>query len=284
MTPRGRLLVAFAGQRVQIEWHGAAAEAALGMFEDLPVPPSPGDAHVVLRLTTAVADGRPWVTLTRDSDCLYEGTSVAAAADRVLEHTLHHLIDKCDDGVVFHAALAGLDDAGFLLPGPSGSGKSMLAAWLAGRGFVPLADEACFLPNDGWRLEPFLRPFRFKGPWAEAVGLDERLELWRDADVRIVPRRRVAAAEVRPVAPRAIVFPRYEAGRAFTLEPVSSARAAARLFESVTNARNLADYGVGRVTALARLAPAYALSYGHFDQLDPLIDLVREHLEGAPRA
>jgi hypothetical protein len=74
------------------------------------------------------------------------------------------------DLIFFHAASVGIEDEGFLLVGPKGTGKSTLSASLAARGHAFLGDEtAAYQPAAG-RLLPFRRPIGIKpGPRAAAV-------------------------------------------------------------------------------------------------------------------
>ena len=295
MTARGRHIVAFAGQQVAIEWRGPAAACLVALlggrsardFEaGSAVFPATEEAPLVvtLRLSAVEHDGVASVALEHGDIELYRGPSLGTAALHLLQHALHHLIDRSDGGLVLHAALVGFGDGGVVLPGPSGSGKSMLAAWLASQGGQPLADEACYLPDGVWHLTPFPRAFCFKGPWAEPLGLSDAVETFRSGDVRIVrpeqiPTGRVAPGIVAttstvPVVPRLLVFPRYQRDAPFALTPMRPARAAVRLFETVANARNLSDYGVAAVAGLVRAIPAFGLSYGHVDQLKPLLDLI----------
>jgi hypothetical protein len=296
VTDHGRHVVAFAGQRVVIEWRGSAAFPAIALLGGRSASGSAADQTTAGCLTargstpvtlnlTAVGNGDDTSFALEQGDIeIYRGSSLGAAAHHLLQHALHHLIDRSDGGLVLHAALVGIGAKGILLPGPSGSGKSMLAAWLANRGGQPLADEACFLSDSSGYLTPFERAFCFKGSWAEPLGLTDMVETFRNGDISIVTRDRIShdsiAADIlsprsaAPIVPRLLVFPRYQHYSSFTLSPIPPAQAAARLFESVANARNLADHGVTAVTGLVRSIPAFSLSYGHVDQLLPLEQLI----------
>lgn len=295
MTDHGRHVVAFAGQRVVVEWHGAAAApvvALLGPNDDVDTKICAGtddgrSAPVTLHLSVAdTADGTV-VALDRDNVALYRGSSVGTAAHQLLQHALYHLIDRSDGGLVLHAALVGMGENGVVLPGPSGSGKSMLAAWMARHGARPLSDEACFLPDDICQATPFPRAFCFKGSWADVLGASDAVESFRSGDVRMVLREQVSStgtvgigsAPDAPVEPRLLVFPHFERNTPFELSPMRPARAAMRLFETLANARNLSDHGVAAVAGLARSIPAFDLVYGHVDQLAPFRQLLARETE-----
>ncbi|MGD9765893.1 MAG: hypothetical protein AB7V27_19560 [Candidatus Binatia bacterium] len=275
MSPRGHRVVPFAGQVVGIEWSGEraryASELAFGAV-------AAGDDRlpdVIFRI--GARDDSPLLTLFCGRTCLYRGESVAAVGHLLLQAALDHLIGKSDGGLVIHAAVVGRGEDGVVLPGPTGSGKTMLSAWLSLRGLAPLSDEACYLADAQALLESFARPFCFKGPWEELLGLErlDRGRVLQDDLVTLVPRELFSAAACRPsIAPRLIVFPRFAADARFELTRLTPARAAVRLIETVANARNLPDHGVGRVTDLARSVDTYRLSYSRFDQLAPFLELV----------
>ena len=272
MIDRGQRVVAFAGQVVGIEWSGPGARRVA----DLIVGSADGGGNVLPDVIFRLGgrDDPRQVTLFRGRDFLYRGASIGAAAHLLLQEALGSLVERSDGGLVIHAALLTRGEAGILIPGPTGSGKSMLAAWLALRGLVPLSDEAAYLPAGEAMLRPFMRPFCFKGGWAEALGLevDGRAEVLWDRDVTVVSTAVFSAAPAPAgVVPRLVAFPRYEAGGPQAITGLTPARAAVRLMESVANARNLRDHGLAQVTALARSTEAWAVRYGSFDQLGPLL-------------
>ncbi len=66
---------------------------------------------------------------------------------------------------------------------------------------------------------------------------------------------------------RLIVFPRYRPAGEFSLTPLSGAQAAKNLLEGLVNARNLPEHGLPEVARLARLVPAYQMTYSVFAQI-----------------
>lgn len=271
----GRRVVTFAGRSVILEWRGPGAEAAASLIEgsssDLDAAPP---AAV---FTLEASEDPPLVTLRRGQDRLYRGRSLGSAAHVLLQEALFSLIEGSDGGLVLHAAFLARGSSGVLLPGPTGSGKSMLAAWLALHGLAPLSDEAAYLPAGDEFARPFARPFCFKRSWAEVLGIEPPAgaQILRDGRVHLVPPALFNPAP-RPtrVAPRLIVFPQFAAGADFSLTSLTSARAAVRLMESLANARNLDGHGVGQVADLARSVEAWALTYGRFEQLGPLLERI----------
>lgn len=267
--------VSFAGQIVGMEWTGNKARQAIAL--SFPDPPTATDRLPDVTVRVGARSDPALLTVFERRRCLYRGTSIATCAHLLLQTALDRLISRSASGIVVHSALLGQGDAGVLLPGATGSGKTMLCAWLTLRGLSYFSDEACFVSAGTSLAEGFARPLCFKGQWAELLGLgavDAGGE-WRSDEVSLVPSVQLKGTRGRgSIPPRLIVFPQFLPGASFSMERLSPARAAVRLLEAVANCRNLRDHGVGQVTGLARAVPSYHLTYGAFDQLDPLWTLL----------
>jgi hypothetical protein len=275
MTLCGYRPVAFAGPIVGVEWTGAKAREAIGLaFADLRTD---DDRLPDVTLRVGAKSDPALLTVLEQHRCLYRGTDIGACAHLLLQTALDRLITRSAGGIVVHAALVGHGDAGVLLPGSTGSGKTMLCAWLARRGLTYFTDEACYVAAGTVLSDGFARPLCFRGSWAEPLGLSsaDLRRQWRGNDVSLVPSAELkAVCGGRAIEPRLIVFPHFQPAAPLAMTRLSPARTAVRLLETVANSRNLSDHGVGQVTSLARTVPAYHLSYGAFDQLGPLWTLL----------
>jgi hypothetical protein len=275
MNSNGRQTVAFAGEVVGVEWAGHNARRTVERaFADLP---RSDDRLPDVALRVGACSDPSLLTVFEGRRCLYRGTAVGTCVHLLLQTVLDGLIRRSGSGIVLHSALVGRGDEGVLLPGATGRGKTMLCAWLTLRGLPYFSDEVCYVAAGTSVAQGFARPLCFKGSWADALGLGatDLSGAWQGDGVSVVPPRDLKV-ECRgdAIVPRLIVFPHFEPGAPLTMTRLSPARTAVRLLETTSNWRNLPDHGVGQVTNLARAVPAYHLTYGAFDQLDPLWTLV----------
>ncbi len=190
-------------------------------------------------------------------------------ASRLAAHTTN--------AVALHAGAVGWSGRSILIPGNSGAGKSSLTAWFVDRGFDYLTDELAVLTADG-----------------AVAGLPRALMLKRDGDTIVSALPRFACAPshragqtlmFRPeqaLAPaRAdlppcglIVFPSFARGSDIAIRPLTSAKACIGLMACNVNSRNLPDGGFAILSGLAQRVTAVELSYGAFDQLDDVADML----------
>jgi hypothetical protein len=209
--------------------------------------------------------------------------------DVLQDEVVRALIVEMTSAVVLHAGAVSLNGRALLLAGPTGSGKTSLAAWFVANGFHYLSDEVVAVVEGGTDVVGFPRAMVVKG---EAAGKVEALTAFGAANTI----RTAASAMIRPTPERIagcspqscglIIFPKFEAGAPLRIAAVSAAQAGLRLMGCNLNARNLRGEGFGEIGALARAVPAFVLHYGDFDQLGGVVDvLVRLLLDGgAPEA
>jgi hypothetical protein len=235
------------------------------------------------RMTVAEEPGGRFA-IRDEAGAVAAGLSRHAALAVLAETVTARLAGRLADAVALHAGTVAWNGRTVLIPGSSGAGKSLLTAWLAGRGFDYCGDELAVLAANG----------------REAAGFPRALMLKPDGEAQLasLPRLAGSAGErteagliLRPPEPAApagrrlpcglILFVAYSAGAALSLTPVSPGRAALKLMACNVNAANLADGGLAAMTRLTRDTPAVELVYGAFDQLDGLADsLVKAVLDG----
>jgi hypothetical protein len=248
-----------------------------------------------------VAKSRHVVTITREQDDRFAldlggasfqtGLSREDLFDLLQDEVVRALIVDMTSAVVLHAGAVSLNGRAIVLAGPTGSGKTSLAAWFVANGFHSLSDEVVALVGGATDVVGFPRAMVVKG---EAAGKVEALTACAEANTI----RTAASTMIRPMPARIagrspqpcslIIFPKFEPGAPLRIAAVSATQAGLRLMGCNLNARNLHGEGFGEIGALARAAPAFVLHYGDFDQLggvvDVLVRLLLEGQRGAPEA
>lgn len=229
-------------------------------------------------LTVAAEDdGRYAIREGCGPTAVTSGLGRSDALIQISEIVTSRLAAHLTTGVALHAGAVGWNGRSILIPGQSGAGKSSLTAWFVDKGFAYLTDELAILTADG-----------------AVAGLSRALMLKRAADmfVSALPRftssQRHQAGEtlmLRPERPDdqtparllpcgLIIFPSFAPGADLTIRPLTSARACIGLMGCNVNSRNLPDGGFTAVSGLARRLTAVELSYGAFDQLDDVADML----------
>jgi hypothetical protein len=170
-----------------------------------------------------------------------------------------------------------------ILPGGIGYGKSTLTAWFLHQGFTYLTDEMVFVPEGAADFHGFTRPVTIKDPARPRIrtllSKEKAEEILRTPTIDLIPYSCLGAPGVATQAPiRLVLFPNFQPGAALEWRLLTRAQTGLRLMECLVNARNLPDHGFAQVTRLARLAPAYLLTYSAFEQLTQVLDRVRQHL------
>lgn len=177
------------------------------------------------------------------------------AVERLVYEVTLALAAAGPDQLLFHAAAVAQGKRGLLLPGPSGTGKSTLAAWLAASGFDLLSDELCAVRPGDTGLAGFPRPLNLKD---RSISLEH--PRWPGGPVEP---RRPGELSTRLVA---IVFPKRRSGAETAVARLTPADAAFRLLPCLTNRGRWPRAGVDALAELARRVPAYELVYAEAER------------------
>ncbi len=267
--------VTFAGSTVRIEHEGADAARLIDfLFARMPADggaasacalgaPADKPPHVELSLHTGGPETT--YTLTSREVVLYRGTSPGTAGRFLLERIQFHLADRSRGGLLIHAAALTQGNECVLLPGRTGSGKTTLAAYLAGRGFGYLTDELVYIPSGALEIVPFMRPLNVRRRAMPVLGLpldakdDSRMLTGRDIAL-FWPTGQAPAMSKPPLS--RIVFPTYEPDAPLESKTMSPAETGLALMSCLINARNLDGHGFAEVARVAGGVPAFRLHYG----------------------
>ncbi|MFL6673683.1 MAG: HprK-related kinase A [Massilia sp.] len=176
--------------------------------------------------------------------------------------------------LIIHAAVVERDGAAAILPAPPGSGKSTLCAALVARGWRLLSDELALVSLEDGMLLPLPRPVSLKNgsidvirAFAPGAVLSRPVE---DTSKGTVAHLKAPAGSVaraaEPARPAWIVFPKYEAGAAMTLEPIAPARAFMRVAENAFNYSLLGAQGFAALAGVVDRCASFDFKYSSLDE------------------
>jgi HprK-related kinase A len=176
--------------------------------------------------------------------------------------------------LVLHAAVVERQGQALLLSGLPGSGKSTLCAGLVQRGWRLLSDELALVRPDDGSLVSLARPICLKNEsirvlreFAPQAVLGPVCHGTRKGSVAHVRPPSDSVARVgEPALPALVVFPRYQAGVASSLTPVSRGRAFLRLVDSAFNYTPLGVKGFETLAGLVDACSCYEFSYSNLEE------------------
>ncbi len=279
MNETHRRLISFAGSSVAIEYSGARIAAIVEFLYEYASGDNDISPHVTYRARPGESPGT--MTLYRDETLIYAGDSESGLAELLMGDASHHLADRSQGGLLFHAAGLAWQGKGLLLPGGIGAGKTTLAVWLTAKGLDFLTDELVFVAHGTDTVQAFTRPLNVK-KGSRAVlqaGLPFDFEahaahILSSARADLIPPALLRPVKLSTPPLGLIIFPRYSPDGDFALRPLSKAQAALNLMECLINARNLPGHGLSEIARLAQVAPAYQLNYADFDQIGGQIEVL----------
>ena len=276
VAEKGWRLAALGGNSVALEWSDAAAGLWVGRLVGAHPGAAPSLPVAVYRVHTNRIE--PGLTVFNGPQCLYTGADPAAGAHAVMEALMRVWALRCRDGLMLHAALMSKQGRGLLIRGESGAGKSSLAAWLLQQGWTYHGDEQMYAQASDGPWEGFVRPLCFKGDWAARF---PALAAPPESIARVGGQTLVSpnlfgqdALPAVSVRPGLMLFPAFRPGAEFSLQRVPAGQATMHLVQGILNGGNLNNRGVAQAAEIARVCPGYQLSYGHFDQLAPLLEML----------
>ena len=250
-----------------------AASLAEFLFGDFP---GAADAVQVKQYDIVCAGLEPKLSLWEGEKRLYFGTSSYQLAYALMNEVIYHCIDTDTIRHALHAGGVSRNTKCILLPGTSGSGKSSLTAWLTAHGCHYLSDELIFLSDDG-TVWPLTRPISLKVDAGAFPWLPSRDDLDQSHGIvtsqgSMIPHRLLNPHyQTDRKTVTHFVFPKYTPGALTELCEISPAKSCLYLMGSHANARSLGGLGVAQLSRIVRACRSYTLSYGSFNDLEPVL-------------
>ena len=258
---------------------------------------APDGAPVDHWYALTVGTGRGTVDVTRDGEPLAFHQRPGDALGWVMWDVNRSAAEASGHHLLFHAGALDADGTGVLLPGASGSGKSTLVAGLTRAGLGYLTDELAALDMAQGQLLPYAKPITVKaGSFAVLADMDPDRDgapgagAWAGEEWQVPVAADTGRRVGRACAPGLLIVPRYVAGVATRLTPLSDTEA---FFSLALHAVNLLSHGAAGSEAVGLLAAqcsCYALTMSDLDEACVVVlDLVgetapRPALVGAGRA
>jgi len=187
----------------------------------------------------------------------------------------------CHQYLIVHAAVLERDGRALILPAPSGSGKSTLCAGLAyGGGWRLLSDELALIEPATCQLVALPRPISLKNDSIDvvqqfapsAVFGDVVHETVKGRVAHVRPPAEAVLRASRPAPPAWVVLPRFAAGVAARMEPLSRARAFMALVDNAFNYGVLGRRGFNAIGELIDRCDCHEFTYSNLHEAVAMFD------------
>lgn len=190
--------------------------------------------------------------------------------------------------LIIHAAVVEKNGFAAILPAPPGSGKSTLCAALVTRGWRLLSDELTLIRTSDGRIVPLPRPVSLKNASIEimqtyapqAVFSPKVFDTVKGTIAHMKAPADSVARAAEDACPGWIIFPKYQAGAATSVVPISPAHGLMRLADNAFNYSSLGLQGFETVAGLIDACEVIDFTYSVIDEAIAAFDaLAAEALE-----
>jgi hypothetical protein len=198
------------------------------------------------------------------------------------------IANRANSFLLLHAGALERNGHGVLLPALPASGKSTLTAALSTRGYRLLSDEFGAIRLDDGMLVAAVRPIALKNrsieimrEFAPQASIGREFPKTRKGRVAyLAPDAASVAGRGQAVAPRLVVFPRFEPEAGMALTPMPKSRAFAKLAANAFNYEVLGPEGFEAMGRLIERCECYRLSYS---RLEEAIEVIGGLVEASTR-
>lgn len=255
----------------------AVRDAIATLYADATLAPDAGfhDFHVEVRPVRGL---RRWIG--QQVQFYVDGTAPflplpAGNAYAFLEWGMNWCVaGRAHHALLLHAAVLERGGRAVVLPGEPGAGKSTLAAALMLGGWRLLSDEMAIVDLAGDRIHGMARPVNLKNAsidlvrrrWPDAVFGEVFADTHKGTVSHLRPPAGTMPRAAEPAAPGHIVFPRWSAGAATSLQPLARGDAFMRAAGCAFNYSLLGRAGFLALGALVSASDCWAFEYAELDQ------------------
>ncbi len=261
-------LIKRSGVNITIHANGEAACNLVGTTLS-GMRPEYVDAASRMELTVSTCND-DWCLLDHSTDKRFKLNSTGGLIYHLTDRIVTHLADNILSKLCLHAASVSFNNHAIIIPATSGSGKSLLTAWLAANGFDYITDELVFV-DDNFSIDGLARPILIKRHGLEAVAplLKASNDVYHGPRVTAIPVTGFGGKTCQSSTNKLgmILFPTYREGASFELRNVTGADVSMRLIANQLNAKNLGGAGFRSMVQMIRSTPLYTLTYGGFHRL-----------------
>ncbi|MES2830452.1 MAG: HprK-related kinase A [Pseudomonadota bacterium] len=263
------------------------------LYADYPLGNPQGftDFHVTLDYPTGL---RRWwrkqVVFEFDSALPFRPLP-AAQAFPMLEWGLNWCVSSYANlYLIIHAAVVEKNGCAAILPAPPGSGKSTLCAALVTRGWRLLSDELTLIRTADCRITPLPRPVSLKNASIDIMQSYAPDAVFSpkvyDTVKGTIAHMKAPADSVRraneDAQPKWVIFPKYEAGSATNMSPISPAHGLMRLADNAFNYSSLGLQGFQTVASVIDACEIYNFTYSVIDEAIAAFDALAESVNRPP--
>ncbi|MEH6433582.1 HprK-related kinase A [Massilia sp. DD77] len=253
------------------------------LYGDYPVQEAGGfaDFHVNLRQPGGLRRWfRPQARFDQDGLTPFKPLPLAHAYP-MFEWVLNWCVaNRAHRYLIVHAAVVEKHGRAVILPAPPGSGKSTLCAALVCRGWRLLSDELTLIRQDDGSVVPLPRPVSLKNASIDVIRAFAPDAVFgppvAGTEKGTIGHMRAPAASVvraaEPAHPVAVVFPRYQAGAATTLAPLSKAQTFMRVADNAFNYTVLGERGFAALAAVIDASEGIEFAYSSLDEAMTVFD------------